>query len=113
MFMETTAAGVEMRAQVALRRRCCSGCSARSTRSSITPHREIGGLTVDERVAILERPEFGAQAVAAAADAGPGAAPGGRLLQAFGRMFELITARPELDVSAALPARRARAGPRL
>jgi N-acyl-D-aspartate/D-glutamate deacylase len=52
-------------------------------------YREIAGLPLDERVLILGRPEYTARVLAAAADAGPGAAPGGRLLQAFGRMFEL------------------------
>ena len=91
LLSDATAAGVEMRAQVAPRAvGLLLGLQCTLHPLLTNPvYREIAELPLAERVAILERPETKARVLAADADAGPGAALGGRLLHAFGRMFEL------------------------
>jgi N-acyl-D-aspartate/D-glutamate deacylase len=87
---DATAAGVAMRAQVAPR---AVGlllglqCTLHPLLTNAV-YQEIAGLPLAERVAVLERPECKARVLEAAAE-GSGAAPGGRVLGAFGRMFEL------------------------
>src|SRR5206468_933441 len=73
---DATAAGVEMRAQVAPRAvGLLLGLQCTLHPLLTNPvYREIADLPLSERVALLERPDVKARVLAAAADAAPGAA---------------------------------------
>jgi N-acyl-D-aspartate/D-glutamate deacylase len=113
LLTDATTAGVEMRAQVAPRAvGLLLGLQCTLHPLLTNPvYREIADLPVDERVAVLAQPEFRARVLDAHASAGPGAALGGRLLHAFGRMFELGDPPDyEPDPATSIAARAARDG---
>jgi N-acyl-D-aspartate/D-glutamate deacylase len=113
LLSDATAAGVEMRAQVAPRAvGLLLGLQCTLHPLLTNPvYREIAALPLAERVAFLERDDVKARVLDADADAGPGAALGGRLLHAFGRMFELADPPDyEPDPAMSVAARAAREG---
>ena len=113
LLSDATAAGVEMRAQVAPRAvGLLLGLQCTLHPLVTNPvYRELADLPLAERVVALEHPEVKRRVLAAAADAAPGAALGGRLLGAFHRMFELADPPDyEPDPSASVARRAEREG---
>src|SRR4051794_5659799 len=113
LLTEATASGVAMRAQVAPR---AVGlllglqCTLHPLLTNAV-YREVADLPIDERVAALAQPGFRARVLDAHAAAGPGSALGGRLLHAFGRMFELGDPPDyEPDPATSIAARAERSG---